>query len=187
MDKKKKEKRGWDRFISQPNSVIKQEFIVSREELNDKWALLHIIDIDSGKEVYGRWVSKGFDGKLHLSKPKKANPGNYTGGKEPFTKVYHLKWEEALTSDEYGMLPERKNQVFLMNFLYAYADRKTGRIHRRRANSKGEDFMSQQMIAKKTKLSTATVSRTINLLLKNGILEEKDGYYYLGKDFAKRG
>ena len=184
---KEDEKQGWDRLISRPNSVIKQEFIVSREDFNEHWAFLHVIDVDSGLELYNRWVPKTFTGKIRLSKPKKANSGTYTGGKRPFAKVYTDVWEEVLTTPEYGTLPERKNQVFLMIFLCCYADRKTGRIHRKRANSKGEDFLSQQMIAEKTGLSTATVSRTINLLLKNQLLTEDGGYYYLGKKFTKRG
>ena len=184
---KEDEKQGWDRLISRPNSVIKQEFVVSREDRNEKWALLHVIDINSGLEVSHMWASKSPEGTLRLSRPKKANPGNYTGGKRPFTKVFHVEWQTILLNSEYGTLPEREKQAFLMMFLYNYADRKTGRIHRKRANSKGEDFLTQKMIVEKTGMSKATVSRTMNLLVRNGLLTKNGDYYYLGVLFSKRG
>lgn len=174
-------------FLLGEKKVIKREIIISREDVEGgKGAFIREIDVNSGAQFRCYWKRTTEDGEIQLSLPKREQ-SNKTGGKKPFTKVYQHEMTKMLTSDENGSLPERKNQAFLLLILMEYADRGTGRIHKKRKPRKGTDALSQRDIADISGLSVATVNKTLKKMVGNGLLNFKDGYYYLQWRYAGRG
>ena len=174
-------------FLLGEKDVVKREIIISRETPpNGKGAYIREIDLNSGLEIRRYWKKTTNEGVIRLSVPKREQ-SNQTGGRKPFTKVYQYEMTKALTSDDFGTLPERKNQAFLLLVLMGYADRGTGRIHKKRKPRKGADTLTQSDIAEISGLSVATVNKTLKQMLKGGLLQKKDGYYHLVWKYSGRG
>jgi hypothetical protein len=174
-------------FLLGEKDVMKREIIISRETPpNGKGAYIREIDVNSGLEIRRYWKRTTDEGVIRLSKPKREQ-SNQTGGRKPFTKVYQCEMTKALTSDDFGTLPERKNQAFLLLVLMGYADRGTGRIHKKRKPRKGTDVFTQSDIAEISGLSVATVNKTLKQMVKSGLLQKKDGYYHLVWRYSGRG
>jgi hypothetical protein len=170
-------------FLLGIRSAARREMIYTREDLPENVVLIHVVDVETGLEVDSYWGRKNDNGELILSRRRKGKKTNYTGGQKPFTKVYQHNINEFLTSEEFGTLPERKNQAFILLFLMEYADRGTGKIHKRK---KGDDRLTQTDIAEKTGLSKTTVNRAIKSMLQHGLLKDIDGYYHLVWKYAGR-
>lgn len=174
-------------FLLGEKDVVKREIIISRETPpNGKGVYIREIDLNSGLEIRRYWKKTTNEGVIRLSVPKREQ-SNQTGGRKPFTKVYQYEMTKALTSDDFGTLPERKNQAFLLLVLMGYADRGTGRIHKKRKPRKGADTLTQSDIAEISGLSVATVNKTLKQMLKGGLLQKKDGYYHLVWKYSGRG
>jgi CRP-like cAMP-binding protein len=165
----------------------KRDVVVSRENLNERWAILRIIDVDTGRVLSAEKKRLDEHGEIRLSTMRQGEKGNHTGGKRAATIVFNEPIFKLMTSDEYGTLAERSNQAHLLLILFYYADRKTGRIRRKRKRRNGDVSLQQKELAKEANLSEAYVSRTLKKLVENGVLEIKDGFYYLVGKFAGRG
>jgi hypothetical protein len=170
-------------FLMGIKTATRREMVYTREDLSENRVLIHVIDVETGVELDSYWARKNDKGDLVLSRGNKGKKTNYTGGQKPFTKVYQHSINEFLTSDEFGTLAERKNQAFILLFLMEYADRGTGKIHKRK---KDDDRLTQTDIAELTGLSKATVHRAIKSMLEHGLLKIIDDYYHLVWKYAGR-
>lgn len=172
-------------FLLGIRTVTRREMMYSREDLPNGVVLIHVLDVETGKEFDRYWGRKNDKGELKLYRQRKRKKNNYTGGQKPFTKVYQHHVSELLLSDKFGTLPERKNQAYLLLFLMDYADRGTGKIHKRCKKGK-DDRLLQSDIVEITGMSKATVSKSIKLMIQNEVIKFIDGYYHLAWRYAGR-
>jgi hypothetical protein len=110
--------------------------------------------------------------------------GEYVGKKKPYAMIF----EEAvkrLNSD--GMKGNIVNQKAALFDLSSCIEMNTGRLKRKRKDAKGQNNMTMAHIAKAINRSLNTTKKIIGELMTNGILEEKQGEYYVSRSIISKG
>ena len=110
--------------------------------------------------------------------------GNYVGKKKPYAMLFDTA-VKTLNGD--GMKGNIVNQKAALFDLSSYIEMNTGRLRRKRKDSKGQDNMTMAHIAKAINRSLNTTKKIIGELIANGILEERQREYYVSRSIIAKG
>lgn len=151
-----------------------ESLTISDEGSKKDWRYRHIVAGENAT-LSECWYKPNQDGK---------RKGEYVGKKKPYAMIF----EEAVKKlNSEGMKGNIVNQKAALFDLSSCIEMNTGRLKRKRKDSKGQNNMTIAHIAKAINRSLNTTKKIIGELVANGILEEKQGEYYVSRSIISKG
>lgn len=165
-----------DKMFDAGYNAVQKNLMIGREKLDTGAELIVVTDYEGAKPkiVISGWRSK------NKYQRKNATP-KHTGGKPSYVRLYTKLFEKL---QRQGQQPGIKDaEIGTALRMAAFADWKTGKL----IDKKTKKPLNLVTLSNKLGYSKRTMIDRAEALQKAGIIKQKDGCYYMNRDYIAKG